>query len=165
MFAIVKTGGQQFKVEADQKIRVQKLDAEVGTEVVLEDVLLLSDGAKVTHGTPLVDKAGVVAVVESQERDKKVIIFKRKRRQQYRRKNGHRQHRTVLKITGFVVDGKKTAVKAAPKVKPEATLSKDVADKSVAPKETVKKEIPKETAPKASAATKKTAVKKTTDKK
>ncbi len=107
MFAIVKTGGQQFKVEANQKIRIQKLDAVVGSEVVLEDVVLIADGLKVTHGNPNIENAGVAAVVESQERDKKVIIFKRKRRHQYRRKNGHRQYRTVLRIVGIMIDGKK----------------------------------------------------------
>lgn len=99
MFAIVKTGGKQYRVEKDNIIKVEKLDAEAGKKITLDEVLMLSDGKKATLGEPLVKGATVTAEVVAQSRADKVIVFKKKRRQNYRRKAGHRQHQTVLKIT------------------------------------------------------------------
>ena len=98
MFAIVRTGGKQYKVQKDDVIKVEKLDAEAGKTVDLTDVLFFNDGKKSTIGEPLVKGASVKAEVLEQKKDKKIVIFKKKRRQNYRRKKGHRQNVTILKI-------------------------------------------------------------------
>lgn len=102
MFAIVKTGGKQYKVAVDDVLRVEKLEAEIGSTVELTDVLMVHDGKKDLIGGSSVDGASVQAEVVEQMRDRKVIIFKKTRRHNYRRKNGHRQHLTVLKIKKIV---------------------------------------------------------------
>jgi large subunit ribosomal protein L21 len=99
MFAVIKTGGKQYRVAAGDVIKVEKLDGDAGATVNFPDVLAVGDGDKVTLGAPLVDGATVTAEVLEQTRAKKIIVFKKKRRQNYRRKNGHRQHLTVLRIT------------------------------------------------------------------
>jgi large subunit ribosomal protein L21 len=101
MFAVVKTGGKQYKVAEGDVIQVEKLPGEPNTSVELAEVLMLADGGKVTVGTPFVSGAKVAAEVVSQDRSDKLIIFKKKRRQNYRRKKHHRQEFTVLKITGI----------------------------------------------------------------
>ncbi len=99
MFAIIRTGGKQYKVEKNSKIRVEKIDAKQGDSIKLSDVIFLNDGKSAKLGSPLIKGAEVTATVVEQTRNDKVIIFKKKRRQNYRRKNGHRQHVTVLEIT------------------------------------------------------------------
>lgn len=99
MFAIIRTGGKQYKVSKDQTITVEKIEAEAGKKVELEDVLLITDGKKTTVGSPLVKGAKVTAEVVEQTRGDKVIVFKKQKRQNHRRKKGHRQQLTVLKIT------------------------------------------------------------------
>ncbi|HYE50665.1 MAG TPA: 50S ribosomal protein L21 [Azospirillaceae bacterium] len=99
MFAVIRTGGKQYKVAAGDVIKVEKLDGEAGASLKLEDVLLVSDAGKTTIGTPVVAGASVTAQVVAQGRGPKVIVFKKKRRQNYRRKNGHRQDLTILRIT------------------------------------------------------------------
>ncbi|MCR5506415.1 MAG: 50S ribosomal protein L21 [bacterium] len=96
MFAIFKTGGKQYKVQKGETLTVEKLDAD--KEVVFEEVLMAGDKV----GTPLVAGAKVKAEVVDQIRDDKVIVFKKKRRQNYRRKQGHRQYLTVIKITDII---------------------------------------------------------------
>ncbi|MEC9291771.1 MAG: 50S ribosomal protein L21 [Pseudomonadota bacterium] len=98
MYAVVKCGGKQLKVSKGDTVNVERLEAEAGKSVTLEDVLLIGDGDKITVGTPTVKGATVKAKVLEQVRDKKVIVFKKKRRQNYRRKKGHRQYVTVLEI-------------------------------------------------------------------
>ena len=98
MFAIVKTGGKQYRVAANDKIKVEKLDLEEGKKVTLSDVLFVQKEGKAIFGEPFVGGANVEAEVVKNFRDKKVIIFKKRRRQNSRRKTGHRQHRTELKI-------------------------------------------------------------------
>ena len=98
MYAIVKCGGKQLKVQAGDIVKVEKLDAEVETTVELDEVLLVANDKDVTVGVPLIEGAKVVATVIDQIKDKKVIVFKKRRRQGYRRKQGHRQQLTVLKI-------------------------------------------------------------------
>jgi len=96
MFAVIRTGGKQYRVEKGSVIRVERLEElEVGKTVKLDDVLMITDGEKSSLETA---KASVTAEVIEQGRDKKVIIFKKKRRQNYRRKAGHRQYKTVLRI-------------------------------------------------------------------
>jgi len=115
MFAVIKTGGKQYKVAEGDTITVEKLDAEAGKDVTFDTVLMLGNGDDVTVGAPLVDGASVFGEVEEQTRGDKVIIRKKRQRQTYRRTQGHRQHLTVVKITGISADGKKPAKKAAAK--------------------------------------------------
>ncbi|HUO04205.1 MAG TPA: 50S ribosomal protein L21 [Candidatus Binataceae bacterium] len=97
MFAIVKTGGKQYRVEVGGQITVERLDGEVGAEVSLDEVLAVG-GEAPKVGTPTVAGAAVKAKILQQPRGEKVIVFKKKRRKNYRRKRGHRQELTVLKI-------------------------------------------------------------------
>ncbi len=101
MYAVIKTGGKQYKVQQGDTIRVEKLDASEGDSIKLDTVLMLTDGDKVTLGTPLVEGASVSATVTSQGRGEKIKIIKFKRRKQYRRQMGHRQAYTELAITGI----------------------------------------------------------------
>ena len=107
MFAVIKSGGKQYKVAKDDVIRVEKLDAEEGATVNLNEVLMVGDDKSQTVGAPLVDGAAVSATVLEQMRDRKIIVFKKQRRQNYRRRNGHRQHLTVLRIDDILTGGKK----------------------------------------------------------
>ena len=129
MFAVIKSGGKQYKVAKDDVIRVEKLDAEAGASVDFNEVLLVGDDKGQTVGAPLVDGASVAATVLEQMRDRKIIIFKKKRRQNYRRKNGHRQHLTVLRIDEILTDGKK---KSAPKKKAEPKATEAAAPEAAA---------------------------------
>lgn len=99
MYAVVKTGGQQFRVTKGDKLSIQKLDVEAGKTITLDEVMMINDGKSAKVGTPLVSGATVTAKIIEQYRDEKVIIFKKKRRQNYRRTNGHRQHLTLIEIT------------------------------------------------------------------
>jgi large subunit ribosomal protein L21 len=101
MFAVVKTGGKQYKVAQGDVIQVEKLPGEAGAAVELGEVLALFDGGKLTAGTPTVKGASVAAEVVAQNRTGKLIVFKKKRRQNYRRKKHQRQQYTVLKITAI----------------------------------------------------------------
>ncbi len=94
MYAVIKTGGKQYKVAAGDVIKVEKLAGEEGSEIVFNEVLALGDKV----GKPFVEGASVKATVLKQAKADKVIIFKKKRRQNYRRKNGHRQNVTIVKI-------------------------------------------------------------------
>lgn len=145
MYAVVKTGGKQYRVSKDDILRVEKLDGEAGDVITLEDVLMLGgEGGDVTVGAPKVDGASVAAEIVEQMRDKKIVIFKKRRRQNYRRKKGHRQHLTVLKVTEILTDGakpsaKKAAPKATKKAEPKAEAPKAEA-KAAPAKETAKAE-------------------------
>lgn len=101
MFAVVKTGGKQYKVAQGDIIQVEKLPGEANASVQLGEVLMIVNNGAVTVGAPFVTGAKVAAEVVSQSRSEKLIIFKKKRRQNYRRKKHHRQEFTVLKITGI----------------------------------------------------------------
>lgn len=102
MFAVIKTGGKQYKVAKDDVLEVELLDGgEAGKSVQLKDVLMLSDGGTVEIGAPLLKGASVTAEVVKQTRGPKVIIFKKRRRKNYRRKKGHRQDLTMIKITSI----------------------------------------------------------------
>lgn len=102
MFAVIQTGGKQYRVAEGDRLRVEKLAGDVGAKVTFDSVLLIG-GASVKVGTPLVSGAKVSAEIVAQDRDKKVIVFKFRRRKNYRRKQGHRQPFTELKITGVSV--------------------------------------------------------------
>ena len=102
MFAVIRTGGKQYKVVPNDVIFVEKLMAEAGETIALDDVLMVGDEAGTTVGTPELAGAQVTATVLEQKRADKIIVFKKKRRHNYRRKNGHRQYQTVLRITDIV---------------------------------------------------------------
>jgi large subunit ribosomal protein L21 len=101
MYAVIKTGGKQYKVANGDVILVEKLDTEAGASITLAEVLMIGDGANITVGAPTVAGASVAAEVVDQVKADKVIIFKKNRRHNYRRKRGHRQKLTALKITGI----------------------------------------------------------------
>jgi large subunit ribosomal protein L21 len=102
MFAVVKTGGKQYRVQKDSVIRVEKIDGDEGAMVDLKEVLLIEGPQGVLIGRPVLLQAKVEAQIVKQMRDRKVLIFKKKRRTNYRRKKGHRQHLTVLKIVNIL---------------------------------------------------------------
>jgi len=112
MFAIVEIAGQQFKVAKDQKVFVHRLAAEEGKKVSFDNVLMLSDGDKVTVGAPAIDGAQVGAKIIKHLKGDKVIVFKKKRRKGYRVKNGHRQSLTQIVIESIVASGAKKAAPA-----------------------------------------------------
>jgi large subunit ribosomal protein L21 len=160
MFAVVKTGGKQYRVAADDIIAVEKLDAEPGSTVELTDVLMVGDDKAQTAGTPIVEGATVAAEVVKQARAKKIIVFKKKRRKDYQRTKGHKQSLTVLRITEILTDGKKPSKRAAAKAdsdsktaaKPKAEAKAE--DKPKAKADTTKKPAAKKPAAKKPAAKK-----------
>ena len=95
MYAVIKTGGKQYKVASNDVIKIEKIAGDAGSEVIFNEVLAMDD----VIGTPLVSGASVKVTIIKQAKDAKVIVFKKKRRQNYRRKNGHRQNITIVKIT------------------------------------------------------------------
>ncbi len=126
MYAVIRTGGKQYRVAPDDVIRVERLTAEPGKSVDFDEVLLVGEGAATTAGTPLVAGAKVRAEVLEEVRGDKIIVFKKKRRQGYRRKQGHRQNLTVLRITDITdADGKTvSAAVAKPAAKSKAAAKK-----------------------------------------
>ena len=132
MYAVVKTGGKQYRVAKDDTILVEKLEADEGAQITLDEVMMLGDGETVTVGRPTVANASVEAQVVSQTRGPKILIFRRKRRKNHRRLQGHRQDLTLLKITDI-----STSAKAASKKAPAA--KKEAATKEAAPKAAVAK--------------------------
>jgi len=106
MYAVIRTGGKQYRVTPNAVLKVEKLDAEAGATVTFTDVLAVGNGAAVTLGAPTIAGASVTATVIAQDRLDKIIIFKKRRRQNSRRRNGHRQHVTVLRVGGIGLDGK-----------------------------------------------------------
>jgi large subunit ribosomal protein L21 len=101
MYALIKTGGKQYRVEEGQTLRVEKIDAEPGASVTLDRVLMIADGDHITVGAPYVQGSSVSATVQKQARARKVEIVKFRRRKHYRRQMGHRQYFTELQITGI----------------------------------------------------------------
>ena len=112
-YAIIKTGGRQFRVTEGDTIDVDLLDVESGKTATFGDVLLFADGKDVTHGDPLVSGAKVTAEVLEQRKDKKIVAFKYKRRKGYHRTVGHRRKLTRIKIKSINVGAKKTSAKKA----------------------------------------------------
>ena len=104
MFAVIKTGGKQYRVAANDTLQVEKLPGEAGEAITFSDVLMLG-GDEPKVGAPLVAGASVMAEIVEHKRGRKIIIFKKRRRQNSRRRNGHRQDFTVLRITDILADG------------------------------------------------------------
>ncbi|TPK61068.1 50S ribosomal protein L21 [Mesorhizobium sp. B2-4-19] len=139
MFAVIKTGGKQYRVAANDLLKIEKVEANVGDIVEIGHVLAHGEGENVTFGAPFVDGALVTAEVVEQGKNRTVIAFKKRRRQNSRRKIGHRQLLTTVRIAEILLGGAKPAKKAAVKAEAKAEVA-------AAPKEAKAK---KETAPKA----------------
>jgi len=159
MYAIVEIAGQQFKVEEGKKIFVHRLEAEEGSNVEFDKVLLIEDNGNITIGEPVVSDYVVDGVVLDHMRGDKVIVFKKKRKKGYRIKNGHRQNFSQVEIVSIGLKGapKKAVKKAEPKVKAVKASEEPVKEKKTPAKKAAAK---KEAAP-----VKKSAEKKTADKK
>ena len=112
MFAVIRTGGKQYRVMPNDVLKVEKLEGTAGETITFTDVLAVGSEAGTTLGAPLVAGATVTATVIAQDRLDKIIIFKKRRRQNSRRKNGHRQHVTVLRVAGIVAEGHHAPVAA-----------------------------------------------------
>jgi len=180
MFAVVRTGGKQYRVAENDVIVVEKLAGDAGEVIVLGDVLAVGDDKAQTIGTPTVSGASVAAQVLEQTRGDKIIVFKKKRRQGYRRKRGHRQELTALRVTEILTGGKKpspakakTPAKSTTKTgaksddKPAAAAKKPAAKKPAAKADTKADAKPAakktEAKPAAKPAAKKPAAKKADD--
>lgn len=135
MYAVIRTGGKQYRVAENDRIVVERLAGEPGDTLAIEDVLMIADGeAPPVVGAPVIEKAAVFAEVVEQTRSGKILVFKKKRRKNYRRTKGHRQDQTVLRITGISATGEKPKAKAKPKPKaekaPEAETEPKVAEQA-----------------------------------
>jgi large subunit ribosomal protein L21 len=143
MYAVVKTGGKQYRVAKNDVLTVEKLDGEAGSVVELEVVLAMDDGKGLTIGTPTVDGARVAATVLEQKKADKVLIFKKKRRKNYRRTKGHRQQVTVIRISDILAKGQKAAAaKAAPAADAPASEAPAAEAKAPAKKAAAKAKAP-----------------------
>ncbi len=112
MFAVIKTGGKQYKVAADDVLKIEKLEGEAGDIVTFDNVLMVGNGADITIGEPLIEGAMVAAELVETKKQRTVIIFKKNRRHNYRRRNGHRQLLTTVRITEILTGGKKPSAAA-----------------------------------------------------
>ena len=136
MFAIISSGGKQYKVSENTILTVNKLSGTAGDNVEISDVLFASDGKEFSVGEPLIDGAKVNLEIIKQDRDRKILIFKKKRRKNFRRKNGHRQDMTFLQVKSLNIPGFKTKAKAksveVDKASKEKTVKKSVVKKKTA---------------------------------
>ncbi len=162
MFAVIKTGGKQYRVQQGDVLEIEKLDIEAGKKVIFDEVLLVENNGETLIGTPYVDRVQVKAVVLESFKDQKVIVFKKKRRKQYKRKTGHRQQLIRVKIEEILAGGKAVS-KEKPAEKQKAPAEK-TAEKIATPK--TKDRVKAETAdkPKPKAPAKKKAETKTSAK-
>ncbi|OHC80856.1 MAG: 50S ribosomal protein L21 [Rhodospirillales bacterium RIFCSPLOWO2_01_FULL_65_14] len=159
MFAVIRAGGKQFRVVKDDRITVERMAGEPGTMIEFSDVLMLGgDGQAPRVGRPAVDKAAVFAEVLEHNRAEKILVFKKKRRNNYRRKGGHRQGQTLLRIVGVSPTGEKPEFAPTPKKEPRPETKKKAkakapakeADEDTRPaKKAEEKAVPKKKADKA----------------
>jgi len=149
MYAVVNSGGKQYKVQQGDLLRVEKLCGDVGSPVTFDRVMMYSDGESVSVGQPLLDSVAVEGHIVEQGKARKIIVFKYKRRKRFRRKNGHRQEFTAVLIDSIKAKGEaKPEAEAAAEAKPEAVAAAKPAEaQEAAPK----KEVAKETAAKKAA--------------
>ena len=146
MYAVIKTGGKQYKVSKDDIISVEKLSEDTGKKIKLNEVLIISDKGKPIVGDPLIKGASVEAEIMDHSRAAKITVFKKKRRHNYRRKKGHKQNITNLKILSINASQGKTK---ASDTEEKKTTTKKAAPKKAAPKKAApKKSAPKKAAPK-----------------
>ena len=154
MYAVVKTGGKQYRVQKEDVVLVEKLNASDGDQLVLSDVLMVGDGKKVTLGTPLINDAAVMAQVIRQTRGPKITMIYKRRRKNSRRKQGHKQDLTLLKIIDIAETGgsklspkkagakkieKKTKVETKPKTESQSKIAEEKVKKEVKVKSNTKK--------------------------
>lgn len=182
MYAVVKTGGKQYRVQKEDVVLVEKLNANDGDQLVLSDVLMVGDGKKVTLGTPLINDAAVMAQVIRQTRGPKITMIYKRRRKNSRRKQGHKQDLTLLKIIDIAETGgsklspkkatsktteKKTKVESKPKTEPQSKVVEEKEKKDVKAKPSASKNAEKNTKSASTKAKTKTTAKtkKTTTKK
>jgi large subunit ribosomal protein L21 len=166
MYAVVTTGGKQYKVEEGETLKVEKIPGDVGSSVKFERVLMISDGDSVSIGQPVLDDAWVEGHIVEQGKSKKIIVFKYKRRKRYRRKHGHRQPYTAIKIDSIKAKGVTAPKKAEPETEAKKPADKKVeakeaaagieAKKPEAPKDAVEKKAAKKPEAKAEAKKKET---------
>lgn len=144
MFAVVKTGGKQYRVAPGDVVLVERLAGEEGQPISLTDVLMVYEGGNITIGSPLVSGVSIEATIKAQTRGDKIIVFKKKRRQGYRRKKGHRQDLTLLTINSIQAskDSGKPKVSSEDTVKASPSPSDD-AEVTPQPKVTRAKKTPK----------------------
>ena len=162
MYAVVKTGGKQYRVQKEDVVLVEKLNANDGDQLVLSDVLMVGDGKKVTLGTPLINDAAVMAQVIRQTRGPKITMIYKRRRKNSRRKQGHKQDLTLLKIIDIAETGgsklspkkatsktteKKTKVETKPKIEPQSKVVGEKVKKDVKAKPNTSKNAEKNTKP------------------
>lgn len=140
MFAVIKTGGKQYRVAAEDVLTIDRIVGEIGDIVQLGEVLAHGEGEKVSFGAPLVDGASVAVEVVEQGRGPKVIAFKKRRRQNSRRKRGHRQLLTTVRISEILLDGAKPSKKAAAKPAPKKKAKDEAAETKGAETESKKAE-------------------------
>lgn len=143
MFAVIRTGGKQYRVQEGDILEVEKLNKKEGQKVVFDEVLLIEDGEKILIGAPLIEKAQVRAEVVANFKDEKIIIFKKKRRKQYRRTRGYRQELTRVKVEEIISEAKVPPMKPQVEKKEEGKAPKKRQAEKVAAKKEVKKEEPK----------------------
>ena len=182
MYAVVKTGGKQYRVQKEDVVLVEKLNVNDGDQLVLSDVLMVGDGKKVTLGTPLINDAAVMAQVIRQTRGPKITMIYKRRRKNSRRKQGHKQDLTLLKIIDIAETGgsklspkkatsktteKKTIIESKPKTEPQSKVVEEKVKKDVKSKPNASKNVEKntkstspKTKTKTTAKTKKTTTKK-----
>ncbi len=153
MYAVVTSGGKQYKVEEGETLKVEKIPGKVGSAVTFDRVLMISDGTDINIGQPVLVDATVEGHIVEQGKAKKILVFKYKRRKRYRRKYGHRQPFTAVKIDSInargITPGKKTEPEAKAPAAPKAVQKKKEVKKPVAKPATKKKEAPKTAKPKA----------------
>ena len=161
MFAVVRTGGKQYRVAAGDKIAVEKLAGDAGDTVTLGDVLLAGEGEKLADASKVTVSAEIIAQAKSE----KVVVFKKRRRHNYRRKAGHRQQMTLLRITDVGEGAKKAPAKKAAAKKTEDAPNKEAAKKAAPKKAPAKSAAPKKEAAENKAPAKKAPAKKAAAKK
>jgi large subunit ribosomal protein L21 len=136
MFAVIKSGGRQYKVSVGERLEVNRLPVEEGKQIEISDVVLISDADRTLVGSPLVENAKVLATVASQARGEKLIVFKYKSKKRYRHRRGHRQELTVLTIDDIIAEGKSliTGEALTSKEQPtaEASATEEKAEETVA---------------------------------
>jgi len=101
MYAVINTGGKQYKVQQGETLRIEKIVGDVGSKVTFDKVLMVADGETIRVGQPVIEQAAVQASIVEQDKAKKILVFKYKRRKRYRRKQGHRQPYTAIRIDGI----------------------------------------------------------------
>jgi large subunit ribosomal protein L21 len=154
MYAVVNSGGKQYKVQKGEILKVEKISGDVGNPVTFDRVLMFSDGENVSIGQPLLDGVSVEGHIVEQGKAKKIIVFKYKRRKRFRRKNGHRQEFTAVQIDSINAKGTKAAKAVEPKAEAKAEVTESGTQKAAPKKAVAKKAAAKKAAPMKEAAEK-----------